>query len=71
MILTAMNKPHIVYHMEQYMRYLIIILINAGSTVVAIVIFLGNFQHLNDSLRYIIDGCIIGGILYCLSFEFL
>jgi hypothetical protein len=66
MVLTAMNKHYIVYHMEQYMRFLIIMLINVISTAAVIVIFLGNSQHIDDGLRYIIDGCIIGCILYSL-----
>ena len=69
MVLTAMNKPYIVYHMEKYMQFLIIMLINAISTATTIVIFLGNSQHIDDLLRYIIDGCIIGCILYILKYN--
>lgn len=68
MVLTVMKTPHIVYHMEKYTQFIIIILINAISTAFAIVIFLGNSQHLDKLLRYLIDGCIIGGILLYLYY---
>jgi len=64
LILDSLNETLMIFHIKQYMKYHIIIGVNAMITVVMIIIFLGNNQILDDCMRYIADAGIISILLY-------
>ena len=63
-MLSERNKTFIIYHMEQYMKYFTVMAINSIRTAFIIIVFVGDKEHIDFILRYLIDGGIIVVLFY-------